>query len=151
MIVILIKNKKSEQDESPIFNSIEEKDFRTLTNFTASEFNILYSLVQEQFHNKWYKGRGKKPSITPRDLFLLEKKGEETEIEDELESEYWGILLDKGFQGAENYLRATIPQKRILDLEEEKIVDQIAKDRVIVENFYGRMKILWGMTTLEFR
>jgi len=57
------------------------------------------------------------------------------------------ILADKGFIGLNNHVRAIIPVKcsrtRNLTIEEKEQNLQIAKSRIVVENFFGRLKVVW--------
>ncbi|KAE9040674.1 hypothetical protein PR002_g4857 [Phytophthora rubi] len=62
----------------------------------------------------------------------------------------WGVLTDKGYQGLADEYRAIHPKKKArgappLTLDELQNNDKIAHDRVIVENFFGRLKTLWGV------
>ncbi|KAH9103357.1 hypothetical protein LEN26_015310 [Aphanomyces euteiches] len=61
----------------------------------------------------------------------------------------WIVLADKGYQGLSNHLRAVTPVKRspgsILTVEQEQFNADIATDRVIVENFFGRVNTLWSV------
>uniref|UniRef100_H3GYU3 DDE Tnp4 domain-containing protein n=1 Tax=Phytophthora ramorum TaxID=164328 RepID=H3GYU3_PHYRM len=64
----------------------------------------------------------------------------------------WAILADKGYQGLANYLRCIHPKKgRSLSRAEETSNDQISSDRVIVENYFGRLNVLWRITTDKYR
>ena len=57
---------------------------------------------------------------------------------------HWALMADKGYQGANRYLRTMIPQNappnRRLGYQEKAKNDEIAKCSIIVENFYGRLK-----------
>ncbi|RHY33102.1 hypothetical protein DYB32_001845, partial [Aphanomyces invadans] len=63
----------------------------------------------------------------------------------------WAILADKGYQGLQRRLRAITPTKRppggLLSMSEMENNDKIATDRVIVENFFGRMKTFWSIVS----
>ena len=78
----------------------------------------------------------------------LEKREEEDEIEDEFHlsdkySNQWGVLMDKGYQGAADVLRAVIPKKRPvrgpLSREDEEYNKKLSSDRILVENFFRRL------------
>eukprot|EP00644_Phytophthora_capsici_P016038 jgi/Phyca11/115373/e_gw1.28.60.1 len=56
----------------------------------------------------------------------------------------WAILADKGYQGIAAHLRCIHPKKgRSLSRADQATNDLIAHDRVIVENFFGRLNQLW--------
>ena len=66
----------------------------------------------------------------------------------------WAALLDKGYKGLQKYGRFLTPKKktahRDLDLDNKKKNNKIENNRVIVKNFFGRMKTIWGATKLTF-
>jgi len=66
------------------------------------------------------------------------------------------ILADSGYQGAQkNYEEIVIPIKKPkggqLNENEKEHNRKLGHDRVIVENFFGRMKSLFGITFNEYR
>ncbi|KAF0710588.1 hypothetical protein AaE_012461 [Aphanomyces astaci] len=67
----------------------------------------------------------------------------------------WAILADKGYQGLHRNLRAITPTKRpaggVLTVSEMDVNDKIASDRVIIENFFGRLKTLWSVVGDTFK
>ncbi len=67
----------------------------------------------------------------------------------------WAILLDKGYKGAGNITRSILPhikpKGRQLTSAQLEFNRKHAADRVIVEQFYGRLKLLWGSTSQVFR
>lgn len=77
---------------------------------------------------------------------FLKKRPMDRTITDngELKDKYpdsWACLMDKGYQGAAELVRAILPKRgRNLGEEDESRNDKIAKSRVICENFYGRLK-----------
>ncbi|RHZ31929.1 hypothetical protein DYB26_015360 [Aphanomyces astaci] len=84
----------------------------------------------------------------------LKKNGEEDDMLDdgpmqELYPRSWALLADKGYQGLHRQLRAITPMKRpaggLLSAADMAVNDKIASDRVIVENFFGRLKTLWSV------
>ncbi|KUF76251.1 hypothetical protein AM587_10011470 [Phytophthora nicotianae] len=67
----------------------------------------------------------------------------------------WAVLTDKGYQGLEVDFRAIHPKKRRgrqpLTIAEVNQNDRISHDRVIVENYFGRMKTLWALMADKYR
>ena len=63
----------------------------------------------------------------------------------------WALLADRGYQGAASVLRAILPKKGKLTLVDEAQNKKIAHDRIICENFYGRLKMLWAIMRDTFR
>ncbi|KAG6942672.1 hypothetical protein JG688_00017991, partial [Phytophthora aleatoria] len=61
--------------DSPIFDAFVEQGgseaFATLTNFTITEFYLLYGHVEEVLVGHWTCGRGKKSDTKPMDAFLM--------------------------------------------------------------------------------
>eukprot|EP00475_Leptophrys_vorax_P026842 TRINITY_DN3814_c0_g1_i2.p1 TRINITY_DN3814_c0_g1~~TRINITY_DN3814_c0_g1_i2.p1 ORF type:complete len:244 (-),score=46.31 TRINITY_DN3814_c0_g1_i2:28-759(-) len=85
-------------------------------------------------------------------LSMTKKTEDEKMIEDHGEgldrfAYYWAILMDKGYIGASCGCRAITPtkapQKGQLTPEASERNDRIASDRVLVENFLGRVCNLW--------
>ena len=68
------------------------------------------------------------------------------------EKECWSIMADKGYEGANKYISSVLPKKgtNISDFQRREN-RRIGANRVIVENFYGRMKILWGASRLKVK
>ncbi|GMF48082.1 unnamed protein product [Phytophthora fragariaefolia] len=64
--------------------------------------------------------------------------------------EMWAILVDKGYQGAGRVLRTIQPKKKprggILDRDDLARNKAVSSGRVLVENFFGRMCMLWKAT-----
>ncbi|ETP53417.1 hypothetical protein F442_01677 [Phytophthora nicotianae P10297] len=64
----------------------------------------------------------------------------------------WAILADKVYQGINSFLRGILPKKgRNISLADLSHNDKVAHDRVIVENFFGRLNQLWRITSDKFR
>jgi len=72
----------------------------------------------------------------------------------ELEKTQWVILLDKGFQGVQDELRAYIPIKKQrghrLTTEQIEWNKKLSKVRIRCENYYSRLK-MWRIASDEFR
>ncbi|ETV69645.1 hypothetical protein H257_14668 [Aphanomyces astaci] len=66
----------------------------------------------------------------------------------------WAILADKGYQGLHRRMRAITPAKRppggLLTMSDMEYNDNIATDRVIVENYFGRLKTLWAIVNESY-
>ena len=69
--------------------------------------------------------------------------------------EMWGVLVDKGYQGAQEFIRAVHPIKKppnsTLTLSEEQFNRRVASDRIIVENYFGRVCGLWSVLERKWR
>jgi hypothetical protein len=67
----------------------------------------------------------------------------------------WAILVDKGYQGVQDYIRGIHPIKkqpnRRLSRSDEESNKTISSDRIIVENYFGRLCTLWGICSNKFR
>lgn len=64
----------------------------------------------------------------------------------------YSILADKGYEGANKYLTAITPIKgNFLTPAEIRINKKIGSARIVCENFYGRMKHLWGAARLKVK
>lgn len=67
----------------------------------------------------------------------------------------WGILCDKGYQGANEFLRTISPHKKpihgALSIAEAHHNDLLSSDRVIVENFFGRLCSLWTILSNKYK
>ncbi|ETV74819.1 hypothetical protein H257_10880 [Aphanomyces astaci] len=66
----------------------------------------------------------------------------------------WSVLADKGYQGTQEYVRGFTPLKRPphgqLTMEQERSNAKLSSDRVIVKNFFGRLKTLWGLASDKY-
>jgi hypothetical protein len=88
---------------------------------------------------------------------FLEKKSSDHKVEDkgELKNKYpkhWALMADKGYQGAVELLRAILPCKGKEITKEDTLRNKkIAKNRIICENFYGRMKKLFKIMEGKFK
>ena len=67
----------------------------------------------------------------------------------------WAVLADKGYQGAADELRVLYPKKKkphkMLSVDEEQDNKDLSSDRVIGENYFGRMTSLWEITSRKYR
>ena len=61
------------------------------------------------------------------------------------------ILADRGYTGIEKYYESAIVQQRGNDEETIKRNNEIARDRQIVEHYFGRLKMSWGILSDGFR
>ncbi|KAJ0405908.1 hypothetical protein ATCC90586_005853 [Pythium insidiosum] len=64
----------------------------------------------------------------------------------------WAVLTDKGYQGAASFVRAIHPKKKpvggSLTAEELQRNARVSSDRVLVENYFGRVCSLWKPTVV---
>ncbi|KAE9230889.1 hypothetical protein PF004_g10370 [Phytophthora fragariae] len=86
----------------------------------------------------------------------LLKSNKEKELVDDgaLRDKYpetWVVLADEGYQGLVEDFRAITPFKKprmgCLTIEQVNTTDGIARDRAIVENYFGRLGTLWALTS----
>ncbi|KAJ8577028.1 hypothetical protein ON010_g2179 [Phytophthora cinnamomi] len=67
----------------------------------------------------------------------------------------WMILADKGYQGLASEMRVLIPKRSRpavpLTVEEEAVNHDISSDRVVVENYFGRLCTLWSLCSDKYR
>lgn len=72
----------------------------------------------------------------------------------EIYPQFWSIMADKGYQGMADHLRVITPKKRlpheVLTLGKERNNRNIASDRIIVENVFGRLGKLRGVCSKKF-
>ena len=73
---------------------------------------------------------------------------------------YWLIRLYRFFFflfyynsiGIDKYIRLSIPKKgNNLSIEDRAKNKELARKRIIIENFYGRSKSLWSILSIKFR
>ena len=83
----------------------------------------------------------------------------EEDYEDEylLSNEYpshWAGLMDKGYQSASEALRAITPKKKphlgIICRDDDVFNKNLSSDRILVENFFGRLCQLWSVLSTKF-
>ena len=88
---------------------------------------------------------------------FLEKKTLDQRVEDkgELKTKYpkhWAMMMDKGYQGAVELIRAIIPNKGKNPSNDDELRNKkIARNRIICENFYGRMKKMFKIMELKYK
>jgi len=87
--------------------------------------------------------------------FLL-KSTSDKRLEDtgELSEKYrlfWAVLMDKAYVGAEERVRAIIPKKAPQNQAENNRNERVGRERVMCENYYGRMCALWGIISKKYR
>ncbi|KAE8875937.1 hypothetical protein PF003_g39914 [Phytophthora fragariae] len=64
----------------------------------------------------------------------------------------WALLADKGYQGLGDQKRCIHPKKgRNLSRADQQFNDEVSSDRVIVENFFGRLCTLWRVCADKYR
>ena len=81
----------------------------------------------------------------------LQKRDEGNELEDEFFmsekfQNHWGVLMYKGYQRAADVLRAVISKKKpvrgYLSHDGEEYNRKLSSDRILVENYFGRLRQL---------
>lgn len=60
-------------------------------------------------------------------------------------------MFDKAYCGAEQRMRAIFPTKNPQTSAQIRRNDLISGERVMAENFYGRMTSLWGVISKKYR
>lgn len=64
--------------------------------------------------------------------------------------QYWSIMADKGYQGAAEFIPSVLPTKGTsLTSAEQARNTSIGAARIICENYYGRLKVLWGAARMK--
>jgi hypothetical protein len=60
-------------------------------------------------------------------------------------NEYWSIMAEKGYEGANHHIFSILPTKGI-DINNfiRRENKRISSSRIICENYFGRLKFLWG-------
>jgi hypothetical protein len=90
---------------------------------------------------------------------MLKKRSNESESDfgegSQQFGDSWAVLVDKGYQGAGQVIRALHPKKKPIhgQLDHAEIVrnEAISSDRVLVENYFGRMCQLWNAAYMTFK
>lgn len=90
----------------------------------------------------------------------LRKSRAEREINDDgiLATRYprrWAVLGDKGYQGIVDVTRGITPKKKlpnaVLSVADEGFNRSVSSDRIIVENYFGRVCGLWTLLSTKWR
>lgn len=90
----------------------------------------------------------------------MRKTEEDNDIADmgDLGEEYdgmWALIMDKGYQGAVEILRAILPRKKpcngTLSGQDERGNERMPSYRIIVENVFWRQCTLWGLIGSKYR
>jgi hypothetical protein len=65
----------------------------------------------------------------------------------------WILIADSAYQSAEQYLRAIVMKKKklIKRSADNSYYRSLSKDRVVCENFYGRLLSLFGVITHKYK
>ena len=83
------------------------------------------------------------------------KKDNDKQLHNDKDQDNWAILMDKGYQGSAEFCRSIIPTKKprnaSLSVTEKQGNKNIASDRIIVKNYFGRKVSLWGLMTRKYR
>lgn len=89
--------------------------------------------------------------------FLRKEEGERGNLDQGSRPNSWSIMADKGYTGADRHCNAVLPWR--VNRRGEQITQaslrtrntSIARNRIICENFYGRMKTIFAITGDKFR
>ena len=66
----------------------------------------------------------------------------------------WGILGDKGYQGGTRHIRMIHPVKQPINgtlTADEVFNEELSSDRIIVENYFGRLSSLWTVMSNKYK
>ncbi|KAJ3431320.1 hypothetical protein M0812_02998 [Anaeramoeba flamelloides] len=129
---------------------------KIISGFDFDEFNDLFSKVKKKFRQKGRGGRRggirnykQMPEVILEKLkIFFIKKNEESQIEEPL-----ALMVDKGYKGV-NQIKIFIPhfgKRENLTEEQNDFNRLIGKHRVIIEQFYGRLKNRNRVTTDRWR
>lgn len=89
----------------------------------------------------------------------LKKSEEDEEYEDNFEGaedwpKHWAILADKGYQGGAEISRMITPYKKPirgeLSAAQERFNKKLSSDRILVENYFGRMVSYWNIMSRKY-
>jgi hypothetical protein len=80
---------------------------------------------------------------------FLQKVDRDANLPDERGMLSWALMADKGYQGIQDRIRAVIPLRRDMMLDQTNNAE-IAIERIICENAYGRLKTLFGICSHTF-
>lgn len=92
--------------------------------------------------------------------FRTEKADEDKDMTDDENEEgnshtHWAVLADKGYQGAHEMMRFIVPHKKpprgTLSPSQDRFNKKLSSDRIIVENFFGRLQSLWDIMAVKYR
>lgn len=98
--------------------------------------------------------------MRPKHEVLSRKADRDSSIQDfdPLRMEHpgkWAIICDKGYEGAQEFMRTIRPKKKpmngYLSRVEEEYNRTVSSDRIIVENFFGRLGTLWDVCCRKWR
>lgn len=108
---------------------------------SVSDFEIIQR--QREFHAKALKKSGDEQNLIDVGLHNTRYPNQ------------WAVLGDKGYQGILEILRGIHPVKRpprgVLSISDETFNRQVSSDRIIVENFFGRLCGLWSLMSSKWR
>ena len=68
---------------------------------------------------------------------------------------HWAVLMDKGYQGSAEMIRSVTTHKKpphgVLTREQEDFNKKLSSQRILVENFFGRMLSIWNIMAAKYR
>jgi hypothetical protein len=90
---------------------------------------------------------------------MLRKSSDDTRLQDFSEGasrfpNEWAMLVDKGYQGIGDVLRSIHPKRQppcsSLSPDDIERNRRVSSDRVIVENYFGRVNMLWKVMYMKY-
>jgi len=86
---------------------------------------------------------------------FLKKRPNIKRIDDSINNNEWAEMLDSGYEGLSSEYRVITPKKKkkglSLSQNDKEFNKKFASCRVIVENFYGRLKSSWEILNKRFK
>ena len=87
--------------------------------------------------------------------YVTDLSFDDMDIVPEHSADYWAILADKGYQGAVDELRVIhpirTPIRGSLSLADMEFNQKVSSDRIIVENFFGRMTSMFTVLSHKYK
>lgn len=136
-------------DESRLFYSNKHGRY-----CTKMEIGVLPN-GSAAFYSQLYPGSKHDYSIFSMNLqkykrFIL-KETSEMSIDDEDGNSEWSIMADKGYIGMQSHCRSIIPTRLSGRVNINPDNQEIARERIICENFFGRVKMSFKICRDRFR
>lgn len=114
-------------------------------------------------YSRHYPGSVSDFNIFQQRIEKHKKRCEKTEEDEDMADNYegseewpkhWAILADKGYQGGDQIMRVISPYKKpirgVLTAEKERYNKKLSSDRILVENYFGRMLSYWNIMSRKY-